>query len=50
VCPVQRVTDFLEKNKKPSLINDFPTSSYRLGVKPSVCHEIYPDFITKVIK
>lgn len=36
--PVQRLTDFLKG--KPS--TTAPPSSYRLGVKPAACHEIYP--------
>ena len=36
--PVQRVTDFLDGVPSTSA----PSSSYRLGVKPSACHSIYP--------
>jgi uncharacterized FAD-dependent dehydrogenase len=36
--PVQRLTDFLAG--RPS--TTAPSSSYRLGVKPAPCHEIYP--------
>ncbi|CAB9518007.1 FAD binding domain [Seminavis robusta] len=36
--PVQRVTDFLAGTASTSA----PPSSYRLGVKPAACHEIYP--------
>jgi uncharacterized FAD-dependent dehydrogenase len=49
VVPVQRATDFMigrthrvqEKNI---------TSSYRLGVKESPCHEIYPSYITNALR
>eukprot|EP00978_Attheya_sp_CCMP212_P011965 scaffold29674_cov51-Attheya_sp.AAC.5 len=36
--PVQRLTDFMDGKSSTSA----PSSSYRLGVKPSPCHEIYP--------
>ena len=36
--PVQRLTDFVKGVPSTSA----PSSSYRLGVKPSACHEIYP--------
>jgi uncharacterized FAD-dependent dehydrogenase len=36
--PVQRLTDFI--TGRPS--TTAPSSSYRLGVKPAACHEIYP--------
>lgn len=48
VVPVQRATDFmtgaLSKSETPI------TSSYRLGVKETNCHEIYPPFITEAIR
>jgi len=46
VVPVQRVTDFI--NNIPS--TSAPISSYRLGVKPSPCHEIYPQKINEALK
>jgi uncharacterized FAD-dependent dehydrogenase len=36
--PVQRLTDFIAG--RPS--TTAPSSSYRLGVLPAACHEIYP--------
>lgn len=36
--PVQRLPDFIAGRASTSA----PASSYRLGVKPSACHEIYP--------
>ena len=36
--PVQRVPDFIAGRPSTSA----PSSSYRLGVKPAACHEIYP--------
>jgi hypothetical protein len=44
--PVQRLTDFL--SGKPSV--SAPSSSYRLGVKPAPCHEIYPEPLTASLK
>lgn len=44
--PVQRVTDFL--NEIPS--TSCPPSSYRLSVKPSPCHEIYPSTINNALR
>jgi uncharacterized FAD-dependent dehydrogenase len=38
VVPVQRLTDFIAGRPSTSA----PSSSYRLGVKPAACHEIYP--------
>jgi uncharacterized FAD-dependent dehydrogenase len=38
IVPVQRLTDFIAG--RPS--TTAPSSSYRLGVKPAACHEIYP--------
>lgn len=48
VAPVQRVTDFLADRAPDSSV--LPSSSYRLGVKASSCHEIYPPFITEALK
>jgi uncharacterized FAD-dependent dehydrogenase len=36
--PVQRLTDFIAGIPSTTA----PSSSYRLGVKPAACHEIYP--------
>lgn len=36
--PVQRLTDFVQERASTSA----PPSSYRLGVQPAACHEIYP--------
>lgn len=44
--PVQRLTDFV--NGVPS--TSAPSSSYKLGVKPSACHEIYPYPMTKALQ
>jgi uncharacterized FAD-dependent dehydrogenase/SAM-dependent methyltransferase len=44
--PVQRVTDFVAG--RPSTSN--PSSSYRLSVKPSACHEIYPAELTASLR
>lgn len=38
IVPVQRLTDFINGVASTSA----PSSSYRLGVKPAACHEIYP--------
>jgi uncharacterized FAD-dependent dehydrogenase len=44
--PVQRLTDFV--NGVPS--TTAPLSSYRLGTKPSPCHEIYPEPLTAALR
>ena len=44
--PVQRVTDFIEGKASTSA----PSSSYRLGVRPSPCHEIYPPELTAALR
>lgn len=44
--PVQRLTDFLAA--KPS--TSAPPSSYRLGVVPAACHEIYPPPIVEALR
>ena len=46
VVPVQRVTDFINEIQSTSA----PSSSYRLGVKPAPCHEIYPQKINAAMK
>lgn len=47
VVPVQTVTDFLDK--KPS-VTPLPSSSYRLGVKASSLHELFPVNITQALQ
>jgi uncharacterized FAD-dependent dehydrogenase len=44
--PVQRLTDFVAGRTSTSA----PPSSYRLGVKPSACHEIYPTPIVQALR
>ena len=44
--PVQRVTDFIAEEPSTSA----PPSSYRLGVKPSACHTIYPPELTAALR
>jgi len=44
--PVQRVTDFINGVASTSA----PASSYRLGVKPAACHEIYPAALTTALR
>lgn len=44
--PVQRVTDFIAGTVSETI----PSSSYRLGVKSSPCHEIYPSPITHALR
>ncbi|KAG9455910.1 hypothetical protein H6P81_000418 [Aristolochia fimbriata] len=47
VVPVQTVTDFLE-NKLT--VMDVPQSSYRLGVKASSLHQLFPFHITQALQ
>jgi uncharacterized FAD-dependent dehydrogenase len=44
--PVQRLTDFVLQKASSSA----PSTSYRLGVKPSACHEIYPPSLTASLR
>ena len=44
--PVQRLTDFVAARSSTTA----PSSSYRLGVKPSACHEIYPAPMTAALQ
>jgi len=44
--PVQRLTDFVRGISSTTA----PPSSYRLGVKPSPCHEIYPEPMVKSLQ
>jgi uncharacterized FAD-dependent dehydrogenase len=46
VVPVQRVTDFLSNTPSTTA----PPSSYRLGIKPSPCHLIYPEPLVVAMK
>ncbi|CAN1809353.1 Uncharacterized protein Cbei_0202 [Linum perenne] len=47
VVPVQTVTDFLDDKLSGTPL---PTSSYRLGVKASNLHELFPSHITEALK
>lgn len=44
--PVQRLPDFLAGRASTSA----PPSSYRLGVKPAACHEIYPNELVSAMR
>lgn len=44
--PVQRLTDFIRGVPSTSA----PPSSYKLSVKPSPCHEIYPPAINRALQ
>lgn len=44
--PVQRLPDFVAGRASTSA----PSSSYRLGVKPAACHEIYPPPVTNALR
>lgn len=46
VVPVQRLTDFIAGKASTTA----PTSSYRIGVKPAACHEIYPEALTNALR
>lgn len=45
-APVQRLPDFVAGRASTSA----PSSSYRLGVKPAACHEIYPELVTNALR
>ncbi|KAL6909994.1 hypothetical protein ACP4OV_001252 [Aristida adscensionis] len=47
VVPAQRVTDFIS-NRLSAM--DLPPSSYRLGVRPSKLHELFPPYITEALQ
>ncbi|XP_042505770.1 uncharacterized protein Cbei_0202 isoform X2 [Macadamia integrifolia] len=47
VVPVQAVNDFLENKLS---VTSLPPSSYRLGVKPSNLHELFPSPITEALR
>jgi len=44
--PVQRLTDFIKYRPSTSA----PSSSYRLGVKPSACHELLPYAMVEALR
>ncbi|KAJ1422150.1 hypothetical protein B484DRAFT_332452, partial [Ochromonadaceae sp. CCMP2298] len=46
VCPVARVTDFLAGGLSGGIIS----SSYRLGVKESPLHMLYPDYVNQALR
>lgn len=51
VAPVQRLTDFMAGIPTTLQPGDPPlSSSYRLGVKPARCDEIYPPFVTETLR
>ncbi|MQL89996.1 hypothetical protein Taro_022577 [Colocasia esculenta] len=47
IVPAQTVTDFLENKLS---VTSLPPSSYRLGVKASDLHELFPDHITQALQ
>uniref|UniRef100_A0A5B7C0W9 Uncharacterized protein n=1 Tax=Davidia involucrata TaxID=16924 RepID=A0A5B7C0W9_DAVIN len=47
VAPVQTVTDFLENKLS---VTSVPPSSYRLGVKATNLHELFPTHITEALQ
>lgn len=47
VAPVQRVPDFMAKRLGTSGLPI--VSSYRLGVRESACHELYPEYVTDAL-
>ena len=51
VAPVQRATDFMTGTVGDASKSLNPiTSSYRMGVKESPCHEIFPNYITDSLR
>ena len=50
VAPVQRLTDFMAGTVPGSSSGNPITSSYRMGVKESPCHELYPAYITDTLR
>jgi hypothetical protein len=50
VCPVQRVTDFMGETATIESRSSPLSSSYRLGVRGSSCHLLYPKFVTNTLK
>ena len=49
VAPVQRLTDFMAGTVQGSAGGPI-SSSYRMGVKESPCHELYPSYITDTLR
>ncbi|TVU19370.1 hypothetical protein EJB05_35515, partial [Eragrostis curvula] len=47
VVPAQCVTDFISNNLS---VTTLPPSSYRLGVRPSKLHELFPSYITEALQ
>ena len=47
ICPVQRVSDFLEGRLSAEPL---PSSSYRRGVKSAPLHELYPPAVTEALR
>ncbi|CAL5094943.1 unnamed protein product [Urochloa decumbens] len=47
VVPAQRVTDFISNRLS---VTTLPPSSYRLGVRPSKLHELFPPYITEALQ
>ncbi|KAL1522844.1 hypothetical protein AB1Y20_017812 [Prymnesium parvum] len=47
VCPVQRVSDFLEGRLSEGVL---PESSYRIGVVSAPLHELYPEPLTHALR
>uniref|UniRef100_A0A0E0HEE6 Uncharacterized protein n=1 Tax=Oryza nivara TaxID=4536 RepID=A0A0E0HEE6_ORYNI len=47
VVPAQCVTDFLSNRLS---VTTLPPSSYRLGVRPSKLHELFPSHVTEVLQ
>jgi len=51
VAPVQRLTDFIAGVPTVLPAGAPPlSSSYRMGIKPAPCHEIYPAFVTEALR
>ncbi|KAJ1262890.1 hypothetical protein BS78_09G143700 [Paspalum vaginatum] len=47
VVPAQCVTDFISNRLS---VTTLPPSSYRLGVRPSKLHELFPSYITEALQ
>ncbi|KAL3915252.1 MAG: hypothetical protein SGPRY_007306 [Prymnesium sp.] len=47
VCPVQRVSDFLEGRETEG---ELPRSSYRVGVTAASLHQLYPPELTEALR
>ena len=48
VCPVQRLTDFVD-GRAPRAGSTTPASSYRLGVRAASCHDLLPRPLVEAI-